>query len=237
MSDLDEKQLARMLDHTLLKPEAGRQDIERLCQEAHAFAFCTVCVNPKWVSTAADLLHGIGVGVATVISFPLGADSTKMKAAQAKEAIFAGADEIEMVADLSAIMEDDQSHLLREFQAVGKVCHSVRPAVALKIIIECAALTEAQKQSVCQVAQAAGVDYIKTSTGFHPAGGPSLEDVQLIKQAAPACRIQAAGGICSTEQVLAFIQAGTHRIGTSAAVAVMQAFRAGRADANSAAPS
>ena len=237
MSDLDEKQLARMIDHTLLKPEAGRQDIERLCQEAGQFEFCTVCVNPKWVSTAADLLHGIGVGVATVISFPLGADSPKMKAIQAKEAIFAGADEIEMVADLSAVVAEDQSHSLREFQAVRKVCHSVRPAVSLKVIIECPALTEAQKRSVCAVAQAAGIDYINTGTGYHPAGGASLEDVPLIKQSAPACRIKAAGGVRDVDQALAFIQAGTHRIGTSAGVAIIQGFRAGKAEADSDTPS
>jgi deoxyribose-phosphate aldolase len=231
--DMNEKQLARRIDHTLLKPQAVRQDIHSLCQQAREFEFCTVCVNPRWVSYAADLLHGSSVGVASVVGFPLGADSTKIKAAQTKEAIFAGAGEIDMVADLSAIIEGDQAYLLRQFHAVLKVCRSVRPPVPLKVIIECAALTEVQKKFVCQVAQTAGIDYIKTSTGFHPAGGATLEDVQLIQQQAPRCRIKAAGGIHNADQALAFIQAGAHRIGTSAGVDIIQQFRAGRKESQS----
>jgi deoxyribose-phosphate aldolase len=225
--DMNEKQLARMIDHTLLKPQAVRQDIHSLCQQAKEFEFCTVCINPRWVSYAADLLHGSCVGVASVVGFPLGTDSTKIKAAQTKEAIFSGSDEIDMVADLSAVIEGDQAYLRRQFHAVLKVCRSVRPLVSLKVIIECAALTDVQKQFVCQVAQAAGVDYIKTSTGFHPAGGAALEDVQLIKQEAPHCRIKAAGGIGNADLALAFIRAGAHRIGTSAGVDIIQEFRAG----------
>jgi deoxyribose-phosphate aldolase len=230
---MNEKQLAHRIDHTLLKPQAVRQDIHSLCQQAREFEFCAVCVNPRWVSYAADLLHGSSVGVASVVGFPLGANSTKIKAAQTKEAIFAGAGEIDMVADLSAIIEGDQAYLLRQFHAVLKVCRSVRPPVPLKVIIECAALTEVQKKFVCQVAQAAGIDYIKTSTGFHPAGGATLEDVQLIKQEAPHCRIKAAGGIGNADQALAFIQAGAHRIGTSAGVDIIQEFRAGRTESKS----
>jgi len=231
--DINEKQLARMIDHTLLKPQATRQDIHSLCQQAREFEFCAVCVNPRWVASAADLLHGSGVSVASVVGFPLGTDSTKIKAAQTKEAIFAGADEIDMVADLSAIIEGDQAYLRRQFHAVLKVCHSVRPLVHLKVIIECAALTDVQKKFACQVAQAASVDYIKTSTGFHPAGGATLEDVQLIKQEAPHCRIKAAGGIGNADQALAFIQAGAHRIGTSAGVDIIQEFRTGRTETQS----
>jgi len=228
--DMNDKQLARLIDHTLLKPQALRQDINSLCQQALEFEFCTVCINPRWVSYAADLVHGSCVGVASVVGFPLGADSTKIKAAQTKEAIFDGAGEIDMVADLSAIIDQDQAYLQRQFHAVLKACRSVRPAVPLKVIIESAALTDTQIQFACQVAQAAGVDYIKTSTGFHPAGGASLEHVQLIKQEAPRCRIKAAGGIGNADQALAFIQAGAHRIGTSAGVAIIQEFRTSRAD-------
>jgi deoxyribose-phosphate aldolase len=228
--DMNEKQLARLIDHTLLKPQAVRQDINSLCQQALEFEFCTVCINPRWVSYAADLLHGSCVGVASVVGFPLGADSTKIKAAQTKEAVFDGAAEIDMVADLSAIIEEDQAYLQRQFHAVLKACRSVRPLVPLKIIIESAALTDMQIQFACQVAQAAGADYIKTSTGFHPAGGASLEDVQLIRQEAPHCRIKAAGGIGNADQALAFVEAGVHRIGTSAGVAIIQEFRTGRTD-------
>ncbi len=224
MTDLNEKQLARMIDHTLLKPQTVRTDIHSLCQQAREFEFCTVCINPRWVSYAADLLHGSCVGVASVVGFPLGTDSTKIKAAQSREVIFAGADEIDMVADLCAIIEEDRAYLLRQFQALLKVCRSVRPWVPLKVIIESAALTDPQKQFVCQVAQAAGVDYIKTSTGFHPAGGAALEDVQLIKQEAPHCRIKAAGGIGNADQALAFIRAGADRIGTSAGVDIIRQY-------------
>jgi deoxyribose-phosphate aldolase len=178
-------------------------------------------VNGRWLSFAADRLTGTAVRVAGVVSLPLGADTTAVKVLQTHEAIFAGADEIDMVADLAAILEADGFYLLHQFRAVLRECRSVRPPVPLKVIIESAALTHDQKVFACQIAQEAGVDFLKTSTGFHPAGGATVDDVRLMKEAAPQCRIKAAGGIRTAPQALALLQAGADRIGTSAGVQIM----------------
>jgi deoxyribose-phosphate aldolase len=181
----------------------------------------------------AEQLHGSKVAVGGVVSLPLGADTTKIKVAQAKEAIFAGADEIDMVADLAAIIEGDAAYLLNQLRAVLKVCRSMRPPVVLKVIMESAALTREQKIFACQIAAQAGVDFIKTSTGLHPAGGATIEDVKLMKEAAPNCKIKAAGGIKTVKQVLKMIEAGAERIGTSSGVQIINQFRAGQFDDNS----
>jgi len=214
--------LARHIDHTLLKAETTQVQIVNLCDEARTHGFRAVCVNGRWVSEAAEQLQGSHVQVVTVVGFPLGAETTKIKVAQTKEAIHAGADEIDMVADLAAIIEDDNQYLLRQFQAVLNVCRSMRPSVALKVIIESAVLTTEQKIRVCRVAEQAGVDYIKTSTGLHPAGGATIEDVRLIRETAPRCRVKAAGGIRTAAQAIAMLEAGADRIGTSCAVQIMR---------------
>ena len=159
---------------------------------------------------------------------PVGADSTKIKAAAAKDAILAGADEIDMVADLAAIIEGDSRYLLNQLQAVLKVCRSMRPAVVLKVIIESAAVSRDQKIFACRIAREAGVDFIKTSTGLHPAGGASIEDIKLIKETAPNCKIKAAGGIKTAKQALEMLHAGADRIGTSSGVQIINEFRAGQ---------
>ena len=217
--------LAKYIDHTLLKAEATRVDILRVCEEAVAYGFHAVCVNSRWLSLVADRLHETPVQVAGVVSLPLGADTTKIKAAQAKEAIYAGADEIDMVADLAAIIEGDAGYLLHQLMTVLKVCRTMRPPVLLKVIIESAALTHEQKILACQIAQQAGVDFLKTSTGLHPAGGATVEDVRLMKETAPRCRIKAAGGIKTAPQALAMLSAGADRIGTSAGVAIIEEIR------------
>lgn len=155
------------------------------------------------------------------MSLPFGADTTKIKVAQAKEAIFDGADEIDMVADLAAIIEGDEKYLLNQLREVLKVCRSMKPPVILKVIIESAALTRQQKIFACRIAQQAGVDFIKTSTGFHPAGGATIEDVKLMKESAPNCKIKAAGGIRTATQVLEMLEAGADRIGTSSGVQII----------------
>jgi deoxyribose-phosphate aldolase len=214
--------VARAIDHTLLKAEATREEVLRLCDEAEAYGFHAVCVNGRWLPLVADRLHGTAVKVAGVVSLPLGADTTRIKVAQAREAIHDGADEIDMVADLAAIVEADARYLLHQLQAVRVVCRSMRPPVLLKVIIESAALTREQKVFACQIAQEAGADFIKTSTGFHPAGGATVEDVRLMKETAPRCRIKAAGGIKTAQQTLAFLAAGAERIGTSAGVQIVK---------------
>jgi deoxyribose-phosphate aldolase len=225
---MDEKQLASFIDHTLLAATATSEDIKRLCAEAKQHQFYSVSVNPRWVDLAADLLAGSGVKVDAAIGLPLGADSTKVKVAAAKDAIFAGADEIDMVADLPAIIEGDERYLGRQLREVLQVCRSMRPPVLLKVIIEAAALTVEQKRFACEVADRCRVDFVKTSTGMHPAGGAKVEDVRLMKEAAPHCKIKAAGGIRTAKQVLEFIDAGADRIGTSAGVQIIEEFLAGR---------
>lgn len=213
--------IARYIDHTQLKAEATRDDILRVCDEAVTYGFHTVCVNGRWLSLVADRLQGTPVQVAGVVSLPLGADTTKVKAAQAQDAIYAGADEIDMVADLAAIIEGDIRYLREQLMTVLKVCRTMRPPVLLKVIIESAALTPEQKVFACQIAQQSGVDFLKTSTGLHPAGGATVEDVRLMKDTAPHCRIKAAGGIRTAQQALAMLEAGAERIGTSAGVAIL----------------
>jgi len=189
---ISDKELTGFIDHTLLDAMATKEQIEQLCQEAIDFGFHTVCVNPRWVPLVADCLHNTKVKVGSVVSLPLGADTTKIKVAQAKDVIFAGADEIDMVADLAAIIEGDSRYLSNQLQAVLKVCRSMRPVVVLKVIIESAALSREQKIFACQIADRCRVDFIKTSTGLHPAGGATVEDVKLIKEAAPSCKVKAA---------------------------------------------
>jgi deoxyribose-phosphate aldolase len=217
--------VAQRIDHTLLRAEATQPEILRLCDEAVAYGFHAVCVNDRWLPLVADRLHDTPVQVAGVVSLPLGADTTKVKAAQAKDAIYAGADEIDMVADLAAIIEGDARYLLHQLMTVLRVCRTMRPPVLLKVIIESAALTHDQKVFACQVAQEAGVDYIKTSTGYHPAGGATVEDVKLMKESAPRCKVKAAGGIKTAQQALALLSAGADRIGTSAGVAIIEEMR------------
>lgn len=239
---MDEKQLAGCIDQTLLDTTATKENIKRLCEEAKSYEFHTVCVNGRWVSLAAELLAGSKVAVGGVVSLPLGADTTKVKVAQAKDAVFTGADEIDMVADLAAIIEGDAKYLQNQFRAVLKVCRSVRPAVVLKVIIESGALNHEQKVFACQAAQMCGVDFIKTSTGMYhgmglkpettrpgwPCHGATVEDIKLMKETAPNCKIKAAGGIKTAKQALEMLAAGAERIGTSSGVQIINEFKAGQ---------
>jgi deoxyribose-phosphate aldolase len=232
----NKQQLANCIDHTLLSATATSEQIRQLCREAIEFGFHTVCVNGRWVSLAAEELHRTKVKVGGVVSLPLGTDSTKVKVAQAKDAIFAGADELDMVADLAAIIEGDSKYLRNQLQAVLKVCRSMRPAVVLKVIIESAALSREQKIFACQIAEQCRVDFIKTSTGLHPfdklragpAGGATVEDIKLMKETAPSCKIKAAGGITTAKQAIEMLEAGAERIGTSSGVQIINELRAGQ---------
>ncbi len=225
---MDEKELAGCIDHTLLSPTAISDDIKRLCDEAKSYGFYSVSVNQRWIGLAAELLHGSAVKVGGVVSLPFGADSTKAKVDAVRDAIFAGADEIDMVADLAAMIEADNHYLANQLRQVLKVCRSMRPAVVLKVIIEAAALTGQQKRFACEIADRCKVDFVKTSTGFHPAGGATVEDVKLIKQSAPHCKVKAAGGIKTYQQVIEMLAASADRIGTSSSVQIIEQFRAGQ---------
>ncbi len=230
MSEYDEKRLADCIDHTLLKATATKGDVRRLCEEAKEYGFHAVCVNGRWVGFAAEQLAGTDVKVGGVVSLPLGANSTKNKVAQAKEAIMDGADEVDMVADLAAIIEADTRYLAEQLEVVRKVCHLMRPKVILKVIIESAALTDEQKIFACRIANECGVDFVKTSTGLHPAGGAAIEDIKLMKEYAPNCKVKAAGGIKTAKQAVAMLGAGADRIGVSASVQIIKEFRTGQLD-------
>lgn len=221
------KQLASVIDHTLLSPTAVNSDIRRICEEAMRHSFYAVCVNPRWVSLAADVLAGTGVKVASVVSFPLGADSTASKVSEAKEVIYAGADEIDVVVDLAAVIRFDQVYLRDQVFSLLKACRVMHPPVILKLIIESAALNYDQKSFICRLCDELRVDFVKTSTGLHQAGGATLEDVAIIKQYAPNCKIKASGGIKTAVQALDFLSAGVDRIGTSSGIAILEQFSAG----------
>ena len=228
IEQISQEELAGCIDHTLLDATATKGKIEQLCHEAKTYGFHTVCVNGRWVALVAELLTGSKVAVGGVVSLPLGADTTKIKVAQAKDAVFAGADEVDMVADLAAIIEGDSRYLADQLTRVLKVCRSMRPAVVLKVIIESAALNDEQKIFACRTAQQVGVDFIKTSTGLHPAGGATVEDIKLMKETAPECKIKAAGGIKTVKQALEMLAAGAQRIGTSSGVQIIEEFKAGK---------
>ena len=220
-------ELAKYIDHTFLSATTSEQDVRRVCDEAIKYGFWSVCFLPRWTFVAADILHGKDVKIDGVVSLPFGTDSAKIKAEQAEDVIMAGADEVDMVADLAAIIAGDRKYFEAELKVVLKVCRSMTPVVPLKVIIESAALTIDRKVFACQVAQDVGVDFIKTSTGLNPAGGATVDDVKLMTQTAPRCRIKAAGGIRTTQEALEMIAAGASRIGTSASVQIIEGFEEG----------
>ena len=213
-------ELARLIDHTLLKPDASRQHIEDLCREALEFRFATVCVNPAWVTLAADALKGSGVGVCTVVGFPLGATTADVKAYETRRAIADGAGEIDMVINVGALKSADLDAVRHDIEAVTVAC---REGGALsKVIIEAALLTDEEKVAACALAETAGADFVKTSTGFGP-GGATAADVALMRRAVgDRMGIKAAGGIRDRAAMLELIAAGATRIGTSAGIRIIQ---------------
>src|SRR5213080_666944 len=212
--------IAAMIDHTLLKPDATRQNIEDLCREASQFKFATVCVNPTWVSLCARLLAGTGVGVCSVVGFPLGATTADVKGYETRRAIFDGAREIDMVINVGALKSGDLRTVERDIEAVTSSC---REAGALsKVIIEAALLTDEEKVTACTLAKAACADYVKTSTGFGP-GGATVADVALMRRVVGAeMGVKAAGGVRDLEGLRAMVAAGASRVGASAGVKIVQ---------------
>jgi deoxyribose-phosphate aldolase len=198
--------LAGTIDHTLLKPEATEADIARLCEEAAAYGFATVC--------------GTAVAVCSVAGFPLGASSSHVKATEAAEIVAAGGSEVDMVINLGRLREGNRLAVERDIRAVRD---AIGPQARLKVIVEAASLPLAQKREAAQIAVTAGADFVKTSTGFHPAGGAALEDVRvLVAAVAGQAMVKAAGGIRDTETALAMLAAGASRLGTSSGVALVQ---------------
>src|SRR5689334_20288403 len=212
--------VSSMIDHTMLKPDAARKDIEALCREAAQFKFATVCVNPTLVATAARLLAGSGVGVCSVVGFPLGATSADVKGYETQRAIFDGAREIDMVINIGALKSGDLRVVERDIEAVTGPCRSC--GALSKVIIEAALLTDDEKVTACTLAKAAGADYVKTSTGFGP-GGATVADVALMRRVVGAdMGVKAAGGVRDLESVRAMIAAGATRVGASAGVKIVQ---------------
>lgn len=215
--------VASMIDHTLLKADATRQEVETLCREAAQFKFATVCVNPAWVATAARLLAGSGVGVCSVVGFPLGATTADVKGYETRRAIYDGAREIDMVINVGALKSGDLRCVERDIEAVASSC---RECGALsKVIIEAALLTDDEKITACTLAKAAGADYVKTSTGFGP-GGATAADVALMRRVVGAeMGVKAAGGVRDLEGLKAMVAAGATRVGASAGVKIVQQAR------------
>src|SRR5437867_8251741 len=215
--------VAAMIDHTLLKPDATRQQIEDLCREAAQFKFATVCVNPTWVSTCARLLQGSGVGVCSVVGFPLGATTADVKGYETQRAIFDGTREIDTVINVGALKSGDLRTVERDIEAVVAPCRDCR--VLSKVIIEAALLTDDEKITACTLAKAAGADYVTTSTGFGP-GGATVADVALMRRVVGAeMGVTAAGGVRDLEGLKAMVAAGATRIGASAGVRIVQESR------------
>jgi deoxyribose-phosphate aldolase len=215
--------VSSMIDHTLLKPDATRKNIEDLCREAAQFKFATVCVNPTWVALSARLLSGSGVGVCSVVGFPLGATTGDVKGYETRRAIFDGAREIDMVINVGALKSGDLHVVERDIEAVTSPCRDA--GVLSKVIIEAALLTDDEKVTACTLAKAAGADYVKTSTGFGP-GGATAADVALMRRVVGAeMGVKAAGGVRDLEGMKAMIAAGATRVGASAGVKIVQQAR------------
>ncbi len=211
--------LARYIDHTALKPETTPAQIDKLCEEAVRFGFAAVCVNPTWIRRAAGNLRGAGVGIASVVGFPLGANVAQIKATEARRALRDGANELDMVINIGAlkggqydVVRDDIAKVADASREVGAIC---------KVIIEAALLTDEEKVIACRLAQDAKADYVKTSTGFGPSGA-TVFDVALMREAVgPKMGVKAAGGIRTAEEAAQMIAAGATRIGASASVQIV----------------
>jgi len=215
--------VAGLIDHTLLKPDASRADIERLCREAAQFRFATVCVNPTWVALAARLLAGSDVGVCSVVGFPLGATTPDVKHYETRRAIFDGAREVDMVINVGALKSGDLRLVERDIEVVALAAREA--GVLTKVIIEAALLTDEEKVTACTLAKAAGSDYVKTSTGFGP-GGATAADVALMRSVVGSVMgVKAAGGVRDLSALQAMVAAGATRVGASAGVRIVQESR------------
>jgi len=210
--------LNKYIDHTLLKPDASQEQIETLIEEAKKYDFASVCVNPTWVSFAAQALKTTDVKVCTVIGFPLGANTPELKAFETSDAIQNGANEVDMVINIGALKSRNFDLVERDIRAVVEAAKGT----LVKVIIETCLLTDDEKVKACQIAQKAGADFVKTSTGFST-GGATVADVALMcKTVGPDMGVKASGGARSYEDALAFIKAGATRIGASSGVAIME---------------
>ena len=211
--------LAPFIEHTLLKPDACAVEVDRLCAEAVQHRLHAVCVNPFWVGRAVSVVDGSSVAVCSVVGFPFGASHGEIKAAEAARAVSEGATEIDMVVNLGAVKSDDPAAVTADIGAV----RASAPAAVLKVIIEAAALTAAELSLVVGLSADAGADFVKTSTGYHPAGGATVADVSAMRAALAgrALGIKASGGVRTVEFARELVAAGATRLGTSSGVALV----------------
>lgn len=211
--------MAGMIDHTILKPNATEEQVRQLCLEAREFSFATVCINPTWIPMAAEILRGSPVKVCTVIGFPLGATFAEVKAFEAQRCANLGATELDMVINIGALKSRQYDLVQDDIAAVVDAAHPLGASV--KVIIEAAYLTDEEKVEACVLSKAAGADYVKTSTGFAPTGA-TVEDVALMRRVVgPGMGVKAAGGVKTAEDAKAMIAAGATRIGASASVKII----------------
>lgn len=208
----------KLIDHTLLKPEATQAQIEKLCAEAKQYDFMSVCINPGYVGLCHDLLRDCDVKVCTVIGFPLGATLTSAKVSETQEAIFAGADEIDMVINIGKLKDKNYQYVKEEIRRIKSYCG----ARILKVIIETCLLTDEEKVIACQLSKEAGADFVKTSTGFST-GGATVHDIALMRNTVGNdMGVKASGGVHTREEMLALVEAGATRIGASCGVKLME---------------
>jgi len=212
--------VAGMIDHTLLKPVATREQVTQLCLEARQHHFISVCVNPYWVEFCAEQLRGCGVKVCAVIGFPLGATTTESKQYEAEQCLLRGATELDMVVNIGALKSRMDDVVLQDIKVVADACR--RAGALSKVIIETGLLTEDEKVRACELSKAAGADYVKTSTGFG-AGGATAQDVSLMRRVVGSTMgVKASGGVGNLQDAQNMIQAGASRIGASAGIKIIR---------------
>ena len=220
MNQREIEEIASLIDHTLLKPDASRDEIRKLCQEAAHFGFASVCINPWYVPLAAEMLRGTNVKICTVVGFPLGATLPQVKIYEAEEAIKLGAQEIDMVINIGALKSGQDDVVESDIRGVVEASH--HGGAICKVILETALLTQQEKTRASEAAKRAGADFAKTSTGFSIAGA-TAEDVALMRAVVgPEMGIKAAGGVRSFADLMKMVRAGATRIGASASVKIME---------------
>jgi deoxyribose-phosphate aldolase len=235
--EMTREELARRIDHTLLKPEATARQIDQLCDEAIEHGFWSVCVNSFWVARCtARIAQRESSIVCSVVGFPLGAAASEAKESEARLAVENGALEIDMVVNLGALIGSDATAVARDIATVASATKRVNPSALVKVILETRALSTEQIILGCRCAIDGGADFVKTSTGFHAAGGATIEHVRLLRQHAGRLRVKASGGIRDLPAALAMIDAGADRLGLSAGVTLMQSFAPGEASSAPGAP-
>lgn len=216
--DIDRKKLSGMIDHTLLSAAATPFQIEKLCKEAVEYGFCSVCVNPSYVPLCAELLRDTDVKVCTVIGFPLGATSTAAKKFEAENAADDGAKEVDMVINIGRLKAKDYEYVKKDIESVTA---AVKGRATVKVIIEACLLSDEEKTAACKIAQKAGADFVKTSTGFS-SGGAVVEDVRLMRETVGVdMGVKASGGIHSAKEALELIEAGASRLGASSGIEIV----------------